>query len=138
MDRIKQFFVERDLFAKHCGIELVEVGKGTAKTRMRVQEHHLNGVRSVQGGAIFTLADLAFAAACNSHGTVAVAINVSITFIKATSSGTLTAEAKEVSMNPKLGTYSIQITNDAGEVVATFQGLAYRKKESLDSALAGK
>src|SRR5512136_2251633 len=98
MERIKQFFADRDLFAKHAGIELVEVGKGTATTRMRVQEHHLNGVRSVQGGAIFTLADLAFAAACNSHGTVAVAINVSITFIKATGAGaTLTADAKEVS-----------------------------------------
>jgi len=137
MDRIKQFFTERDLFAKHCGIELVEVGKGTAKTRMKVHEHHLNGVRSVQGGAIFTLADLAFAAACNSHGTVAVAINVSITFIKAATAGTLTAEAKEVSVNPKLGTYSIQVTNDAGEVVATFQGLAYRKKESLESVMGG-
>ncbi len=138
MDRITQFFAERDLFARHCGIELVEVGKGTARTRMKIQEHHLNGVRSVQGGAIFTLADLAFAAACNSHGTVAVAINVSITFIKAATAGTLTAEAKEVSVNPKLGTYSIQVTNDAGEVVATFQGLAYRKKESLESVMGGR
>jgi acyl-CoA thioesterase len=137
MDRIKEFFAEKDYFAKHCGIELVEVGKGTAKTRMRIQEHHLNGVRSVQGGAIFTLADLAFAAACNSHGTVAVAINVSITFIKAATAGTLTAEAREVSVNPKLGTYSIQVTNDAGEVVATFQGLAYRKKESLEAVMGG-
>ncbi|MGB9624460.1 MAG: PaaI family thioesterase [Phycisphaerae bacterium] len=135
MDRIKEFFTENDLFARHCGIELIEVGKGTARTRMKIQEHHLNGVRSVQGGAIFTLADLAFAAACNSHGTVAVAINVSITFIKAATGGTLTAEAKEVSVNPKLGTYSIQVTNDAGEVVATFQGLAYRKKESLESVM---
>lgn len=138
MDHIKKFFAERDEFARLCGIELIEVGKGTAKARMRIEEHHLNGVRSVQGGAIFTLADLTFAAACNSHGTVAVAIQVSITFIKAASSGTLTAEAREVAMNPKLGTYSILVTNDAGEVVATFQGLAYRKKESLESLTAGK
>lgn len=138
MDRIKEFFTDRDLFARHCGIELVEVGKGTAKTRMRIKEHHLNGVRSVQGGAIFTLADLAFAAACNSHGMIAVAINVSITFIKAaTVDATLTAEAKEVSVNPKLGTYSIQVTNDAGEIVATFQGLAYRKKETIESVMRG-
>ena len=68
---------------------------------------------------------------------MAVAINVSITFIKAATAGTLTAEAREVSVNPKLGTYSIQVTNDAGEVVATFQGLAYRKKESLETVMGG-
>src|SRR5512136_1896785 len=100
MERIKQFFADRDEFAKLAGIEVVEVGKGTAKTRMRIKEHHLNGVRSVQGGAIFTLADLAFAAACNSHGTVAVAVQVNIAFVKAVSEGTLYAEAKETFLGP--------------------------------------
>jgi acyl-CoA thioesterase len=88
-------------------------------------------VNVVHGGAIFTLADLAFAAASNSHGTVAVAINASIWFVKAGTQGTLFAEAREVSRNPKLATYSITITDDAGEIVALFEGMVYRKKDQI-------
>ena len=117
----------KDRFAKQCGIELVSVEAGRACTRMRVTAEHLNSVGIVQGGAIFTLADFAFAAASNSHGTVAVAINVSISFLKATSSGILTAEAKETSRNPKLGTYTVDVRDETGELVATFQGMVYRK-----------
>jgi acyl-CoA thioesterase len=85
----------------------------------------------VQGGAIFTLADFAFAAASNSYGTVAVAINVSISFLKATSSGVLVAEAKETSRNPRLGTYTVDVRDESGDLVATFQGMVYRKKDPL-------
>ena len=91
----------------------------------------MNSVGLVHGGAIFALGDLVFAVSCNSHGTVAVAINVSISFIKAVKSGVLTAEAHEVAINPKIGSYKIDITNEEGEIVAVFQGLAYRKKESI-------
>jgi acyl-CoA thioesterase len=120
---------EKDLFAKHTGIELLEAAPGRATARLRLQPHHLNGVGIVQGGAIFTLADLAFAAAANAHGPVAVAINVSITFLKATRSGTLLAEAREVSLNPKLGSYTVEVRDESGSMVALFQGLAYRKTE---------
>ena len=129
---IQKFFSERDRFAKHCGIELLEVGKGYAKTRMKIGEEHLNGVDLVHGGAIFTLADLAFAASCNSHGILAVAINVSISYLKAGIRGTLTAEAEEVACNPRLGSYTIRVTDDEGDLVALFQGMAYRKKEQLE------
>jgi acyl-CoA thioesterase len=98
---------------------------------MVLHPHHLNGLGSVQGGAIFTLADYAFAAAANSHGTVAVAINVSITFMKAAATGTLWAEAREVSKNFKIGSYVVEVKDDQGDLVATFQGLAYRKKDKL-------
>ena len=128
---IKEFF-RRDQFAAHNGVELLEVTPGGAKVRMDVREHHLNGLRSVHGGAIFTLADFAFAAACNSHGTVAVALNVNISFVKAGMPGTtLYATAREVSVSPKIGTYEIDVTNGGGELIATFQGLAYRKREKL-------
>jgi phenylacetic acid degradation protein PaaD len=129
---LKEFF-KRDQFAAYCGIELLEVSPGGAKVRMKIEEHHLNGLRTVHGGAIFTLADFAFAVACNSHGTVAVALNVSINFVKAAFPGmTLYAEAKEVSISPKIGTYDIRVTNEKGELIATFEGLAYRKKEKLE------
>jgi len=91
----------------------------------------LNGYGTVQGGAIFTLADFAFAAASNSHGTVAVAINVNITFMKAVVTGTLWADAREVSKNFKLGSYTVEVKDAEGDLVALFQGLAYRKKDPL-------
>ena len=74
---------------------------------------------------------LCFAAACNSHGTVSVALNVSITFMKAATTGTLWADAREVSKNFKVGSYAVEIKDDHGELVAQFQGLAYRKKDKL-------
>jgi acyl-CoA thioesterase len=121
----------KDQFATHCGIELLSVAPGTARARMALQPHHLNSIGIVQGGAIFTLADFAFAAASNSYGTVAVAINVSISFIKAVATGTLIAEASENSKSSRLGTYTVQIKDEAGQLIAVFQGMVYRKNESL-------
>jgi acyl-CoA thioesterase len=61
-----------------------------------------------------------------------VAINVNISFVKAATKGTLTAEAKETSISPKIATYNVNITDDDGDIVAIFQGMGYRKKTSLD------
>ncbi len=129
MDLLK--FFQRDRFAAHAGISLLEVSKGVARARMEVGPQHLNGVGIVQGGAIFTLADLAFAAACNSHGTVAVAVSATVSFAKATTAGVLQAEAREVAVSPRLSTCEVRVTDDAGDVVALFTGTAYRKKERL-------
>jgi len=131
MEKIAEFFEQRDRFAAHCGIELLEVGEGRAVARMPIGEQHLNGADTVHGGAIFTLADLAFAAASNSYGTLAMAINVSISYVKAAVGGTLTAEAEEASCSRRLGSYTIRITDDDGDLVAIFQGMAYRKGNPL-------
>ena len=136
MEDIKEFFTQ-DRFAKHSGIELLSVSPGQAVAQMPIQPHHLNAVGSVQGGAIFTLADFAFAAASNAHGKVAVAINVSITFMKAASSGTLRAVAHEVSVNPRLGSYTVNITDEQNALIAVFQGLVYRKDQPLDFSAKG-
>jgi acyl-CoA thioesterase len=130
-DPLRQFFVD-DQFARHCGIELLSAGAGKAKAQMRLGPQHLNGFRIPQGGAIFTLADFAFAAAANSHGTVAVAANASVTFFKAAKGGVLQAEAREVSRGLKLGTYQVEVHDEQGELVALFQGLAYRKSERIE------
>lgn len=131
MQKIKEFFSAEDKFARHAGIELVDVGPGWAKASMKIEPFHFNGAKTVHGGAIFTLADFAFAVASNSHGTLAMGINTSVNFVKAAMKGTLYAEAKEQSRNPKLASYSVMITDDAGDVVAIFQGMVYRKKESI-------
>lgn len=131
MQELKKFFSTEDKFARHAGIELVDVGPGWAKASMKIEPFHFNGARTVHGGAIFTLADFAFAVASNSHGTMAMGINTSVNFVKAALGGTLYAEAQEQSKGPKLAAYSVIITDDAGDVVAIFQGMVYRKKEPI-------
>ena len=131
MEELKQFFSSQDLFAEHVGIELLEVELGYARTSMKIAPHHFNGAKTVHGGAIFTLADFAFAVASNSHGNLAMGINTSVSFVKAATGGTLYAEAREKSLNPKLASYSVLITDDADETVAIFQGMVYRKKQQI-------
>ncbi len=123
--------LSKDNFVALCGIQLVSVAPGFARAKLALEERHWNSIGIVQGGAIFTLADYAFAAASNSHGTVAVGVNVSISYVKAVKSGTLWAEARELSKTRKLGTYTVEVKDDAGELVAIFQGLVYRKDEQL-------
>ena len=130
MDFINEFS-ENDRLAKQLDIKLVDVSEGRARVKMEIKDIHLNSVNTVHGGAIFTLADFAFAIAANSHGNIAVALNVNISFLKAVSEGTLFAEAKEVSINPKIATYNIRVLNEKNELIATFQGMAYRKEKSL-------
>ncbi|MBT3311845.1 MAG: PaaI family thioesterase [Desulfobacterales bacterium] len=118
-----------DSFAELIGVELLEVSKGTAKAKIDIKKRHLNIHNTVHGGAIFTLADTVFAAASNSHNAAAMAININISYIKAATEGTLYAEAREISLNRKLATYSISVTNEKGELIADFQGMAYRKEK---------
>jgi len=128
LEAIKDHF-RQDHFAATSGMEIVELREGFARTSLTIEDRHLNSVGIVQGGAIFTLADLAFAMACNSGGRVAVAINTSLSFLKATQSGTLHAEATEVSRSRRISSCSVQVTDDAGELVAVFQGTAYIKSD---------
>ena len=130
MDHVKRF-IENDRFAKHVDIEILEYSRGTARARMVIKNHHLNSAGTVHGGAIFALADAVFSAASNSHGTLAMAINVSISYFKAVSGGELTAAAEEVAINPKLATYLIPVQDDKGNSIALFQGTVYRKKEGV-------
>ncbi|MBK5275966.1 MAG: PaaI family thioesterase [Desulfuromonadales bacterium] len=131
MEEIKRFFSTEDKFARHSGIELLEVEPGRSRVSMEIKPFHFNGARTVHGGALFTLADFAFAAASNSHGILAMGINTSMSFVKAATKGTLYAEARELSRNPKLASYSVMVTDDDNDVVAIFQGMAYRKNEAL-------
>ena len=136
IEAIKRHF-ETDRFAASSGMRLVELRPGFAKAALKIEDRHLNSVGTVQGGAIFTLADLAFAMACNSGGRVAVAVNTNLSFLKATRSGNLYAEAAEVSRSRKISTCTVHVTNDAGELVALFQGTAYIKDEPFPPQTQG-
>lgn len=121
-------FLESDPFSRELGIRLVPSEPGKVILQLDITQKHLNGHGTVHGGVIFSLADAAFAVASNSDGIPSVAINTSITYMKAGTSGVLTAEATEFSKNPKLGSYIVEIYDQNREKIAVFQGLAYRKK----------
>ncbi len=130
IDIIRKYF-SRDVFAESCGIEITEAAEGSATAVVKVEERHLNGIGLVHGGLIFTLADMAIAAAAHTRGKVAVSVNSTITYIKAARGTSLRAEAREVSRNPRLAAYTADITDETGRVVATAQGLAYVKNENI-------
>jgi acyl-CoA thioesterase len=120
-----------DRYAALTGVEIVEAGKGYCKASLTIEDKHLNAANVVQGGAIFTLADLAFAVASNSHGQLALAINVNISFLRGISSGTLYATATEVGEPKRLGAYDVMVTDEQGEIIARFNGMVYRKNQKL-------
>ncbi len=122
-----QWFLDRDRFAQMLGIRIVEARPGYAKTAMDLTEDHRNGAGVAHGGAIFSLADLAFAVASNSHGKLSLAVAASISYVKAGLGSTLYAEAVEISLGNKMATYTVTISNDMDEVIASFQGTVYRK-----------
>ena len=121
----------RDRFAALAGVEIVEVGKGYCRARLVLDDRHLNAANVVQGGAIFTLADLAFAVASNSHGQIALAINASISFLQARSTGVLYATATELVEPKRIGAYDVLVHDDHGELIAKFNGMVYRKNQPL-------
>ena len=113
----------KDRAADWFGHEIVAVGPGTATLRMRVAEHHLNGHAICHGGVIFTLADTAFAYACNSHNRLVVAQHNTISYLAPGKPGeVLTAEAVEVSRAGRSGIYDVTVTGEDGRKVALFRG----------------
>jgi len=126
MDELKSF-IERDAFAGLLGVEVLDHGDGHARARMEIKAHHLNSAGGLHGGAIFSLADVAFSVAANSRGTLALAINANVAYFKAVNSGALIAEAREVVVNRKLATYLIDVRDEAGGLIAQVQGTVYRK-----------
>ncbi|MEW5775118.1 MAG: PaaI family thioesterase [Thermodesulfobacteriota bacterium] len=133
-DKVRDFIAEHDTFARHLDIELLEVGEGRARARMPLDARHVNALKIAHGGAVFALADLAFAAASNSRGAVAVAVNASITYHAAGTGPFLAAEARELHRSRRLGSYEVRVTDHAGALVATFNGMVYRKKERVGEA----
>jgi len=124
-------FFKQDRFAAAAGIQTLEAGRGYCRCMMPIGENHMNSVGVVHGGAIFTLADFAFAVASNSHGQLALAVQASISFLKSVSSGILYAEATEVVEPTRLGCYEISVSDESGSLVARFSGFVYRKHEIL-------
>ena len=123
--------IQQDPFARFLGAQVEIVKPGHSRVTLTVTDDMVNFHGATHGGVIFSLGDMAFAAASNSHGQTAVALNVGITFLKATSSGDrLVAEAIEQNASGPIALYDITIRDErTGELVAKSQDLVYRKKE---------
>ncbi|MBR2101174.1 MAG: PaaI family thioesterase [Prevotella sp.] len=121
-------FFKKDRFAALAGVELMEVGDGHAKARMLITPDHLNGGGVCQGGALFTLADLAFAAAVNSHLTLTFSTSSNITIFRSLSEGYVYAEAEEIVNHRRLPFAQVRITDGQGHLVAMFTSSGYRKE----------
>lgn len=129
-DTLKDFF-KKDLFAVENGVVLLEVKPGHAVAEMKITQSHMNAANTVQGGAIFTLADLAFAAAVNAHGYITLGTNAQISFFKSPKGEKLTARATEISRNRTLCCCSVDVFDGHGNLVARFIGNGYIKKDHL-------
>lgn len=121
-----------DRFARSIGAQLTEVREGYARSELTVEERHLNGAGVCQGGVIYTLADLAFAAVANCHGTLTLGISNTITFLKSAQLGEhLVAECRETFDHHRLPYCDLKITSQSGDLLATMTGLAYRMKRDF-------
>ena len=124
--------MQHDRFSQWLGIEVLEIREGYSKIKMTLRDEMLNGFHVIHGGIAFSLADSAFAFACNNRNNLSMALDTSITFTKATMPGdVLTAEAKELHNGRSTGLYLITITNQHNEQVALFKGTCFRTGKNL-------
>ncbi len=124
--------VENEPYARKLGIRLVDLEPGRAVVEMSPKDDVLNIFGLTHGGAIFSLIDEAFQASCNSHGTIAVALNVLVTYHNSPAeNSTLRAESNEIHCSRKIATYSIKVTDQNGQLIASCQAVAYRKRDKL-------
>lgn len=122
-EAVGRVIAEGDRLAAHLGVTLEEIRPGYARCTMVVRDDMSNAANIGHGGTTFTLADTAFAYACNSHDRTALATNCTITFIGPAEIGdTLTAEAIEVSLKGRSGVCDVTVTNGKGEAIALFRG----------------
>jgi acyl-CoA thioesterase len=124
--------IEQDLFSQWLGISIIEINEGYSKIKMTVRKEMINGLGIVHGGVTFSLADSAFAFACNNRNNLSVALDTSINFLKPVHvDDELFAEAIEIHNGKSTGLYQITVRNQHENVVAVFKGTCFRTNKKL-------
>ena len=119
--------IQDDLWGRSLGIQYLALGRGFCRLGLTLQPHMVNFQGYPHGGVIFSLADIAFGAACNSHGEPAVALNMTISFLTAVPAGSrLVAEAREIKQGRRAGFYQVSVTSEEGALVAQVHCVAHR------------
>ena len=131
-NKVVEQMMKDDAFSQWLGIEIIEIKEGYSKIKMTVRSEMMNGLNIVHGGIAFSLADSAFAFACNSRNNLSVALDTSINFLKPVHPGDeLFAEAKEIHNGKSTGLYHVTITNQRSHTVALFKGTCFRIGKNL-------
>ena len=126
-EKVVDHMLAQDAFSQWLGIELLEIREGYSCIQMTVRKEMVNGFGIAHGGITFSLADSAFAFACNNRNNLSVALDTNISFTRAVQIGDiLTAEATEIHNGRSTGVYSISIFNQQNEQVALFKGTCFR------------
>jgi acyl-CoA thioesterase len=129
---IVEHMMNHDAFSKWLGIEILEIKEGYANIKMTIREEMVNGFHVVHGGIAFSLADSAFAFACNNRNNLSLALECNISFLKQVNVGDeLTAEATEIHNGKSTGVYSISVINQNNQQVALFKGTCFRTGKNL-------
>jgi acyl-CoA thioesterase len=130
--QVVQHMMKHDLFSQWLGINVMEIKEGYSKITMTIRNEMINGLGIIHGGVAFSMADSAFAFACNNRNVLSVALDTSINFLKPVHvDDVLIAEAKELHNGKSTGLYHITITNQHDHVVAVFKGTCYRTHKTL-------
>ncbi len=130
---LKDFLNKNDRFAACSGARLTEIREGYARAEMTVTDDHLNAGGVCQGGALFTLCDLALAAVMNSHGKLTFSIESTISFLHSAVKGdVLTAEAVEIYNHHKIPYLEVKVSNQNSQLICAFTAVAYRKAQDLE------
>jgi acyl-CoA thioesterase len=128
-DQVRDAMLADDQATQWMGIEVSEIGPGTCTCTMTIGKHMLNGHGIAHGGLIATLADSAFAFACNAYNEVTVASGFDVNLLASAKQGdVLTARAVEISKSGRTGVYDIDVMNQHGERIAVFRGRSYTMK----------
>jgi acyl-CoA thioesterase len=129
---VVQRMLEQDHFSQWMELKVNSIAEGTSTVSMFVKQEMLNGFGVIHGGVLFSLADSAFAFACNSRDNLTLALDAQINFIKKAVRGDLlTATVEEVHSGKTTGVYEVKIRNQANDLIAVFRGTAYRTGKSL-------
>ena len=124
--------VAAEPFAKKFGLQLIDLQEGYAKVEMVFTPDMENMFGMAHGGALFSLIDEAFEVASNSHGTMAVALNMNVNYMASPAKDSkLTAEAKEINKTKKTAAYNIIVTDDKNNLIASCQSIVYRMEKPL-------
>lgn len=128
IEKIKHLIQEKDTLVGLFNMKIIELDEGNSTVSMKVEKNHVNAAGYCHGGVLFSLADVAFALACNSHGKLALALDMSISFIKAVLPGeTITARCIERHKGKSTGSYTIEVSDHLNNLVALVKATAFRK-----------
>ena len=134
-EKVRAIIAKHDKLIALFDMKIGEVGPGRAVVYMSVGEQHINSAKVCHGGTIFSLADVAFALACNSHGALALAVDMSISFLRPVSVGErITATCVEKHRGRKLGGYYIEVSNSSEQVVALLKATAFVTDQTLEES----